>query len=278
MLDPTTRLPASGIAGFCDVDAAADPGAYIAFLDAFQRNLAPMIDTGIDLLRLREGGSVFDLGCGHGAVFDRLAAKVGAAGRITGLDASRALLAEARRRCQARALRVELHEGDAHRLPFDDAAFDAARADRLLIFLHDPAAALAELVRVTRRGGRIVVTEADLGSAVVDAPDAGLTQLLLATAAEAVPNGWIGRRLRRLFAECGLIDVEMRMFNAPSTSFAEWVRRMGVAPAARRAVELGRTSALAVDTWLAELEARDRAGHFFASSSFFMAAGTRPKV
>jgi SAM-dependent methyltransferase len=275
MLDPTTRLPASGIAGFSDVDAAADPGAYIAFLDAFQRNLAPMIDAGIELLCLREGGSVLDLGCGHGAVFDRLAAKVGAAGHITGLDASRALLAEARRRCEARALHAALHEGDAHRLPFDDVAFDAARADRLLIFLRDPAAALAELARVTRYGGRIVVTEADLGSAVVDAPDADLTQVLLATAAEAVPNGWIGRRLRRLFVECGLADVEVRMFNAPSTSFAEWVRRIGIAPAARRAIELGRTSASAVDAWTAELEARDRAGHFFASSTFFTVSGTR---
>ena len=74
MLDPRTPLPPSGIAGFADVDAAADPAAYIAFLDAFQRGLAPMIGSGIDLLRLQPGAAVLDVGCGHGAVFELLAA------------------------------------------------------------------------------------------------------------------------------------------------------------------------------------------------------------
>lgn len=276
MLDPNTPLPPSGIAGFADVDATADPAAYVAFLDAFQRGLAPMIAAGIDLLQLEPGASVLDVGCGHGAVFDLLAARVGAAGHITGLDASHALLDEARQRCEKISLGVELHQGDAHRLPFNDAAFDATRADRVLIFLHDPGAALVEMARVTRPGGRVVVTEADLGSAVVDAPDLELTRVLLATAAEAVPGGWIGRRLRGLFVDAGLVDVEVHMFGAPSTNFGEWVRRMGLAPAVQRAVALGRAPAAAARAWLEEVEARDRAGRFFAASTFFMASATRP--
>jgi len=276
MLDPSTPLPPSGIAGFADVDATADPLAYVAFLDAFQRGLAPMIEAGIDLLRLEPGASVLDVGCGHGAVFELLAARIGTAGRIIGLDSSRTLLDEARRRCEGRWPGAELHAGDAHRLPFGDAAFDATRADRVLIFLHDPGAALVEMARVTRPGGRIVVTEADLGSAIVDAPDPELTRTLLATAAEAVPGAWIGRRLRGLFVGAGLVDVELRMFGAPSTSFGEWVRRMGLAPAVQRAAELGRVPAAAARVWLDELEARDRAGRFFAASTFFMASATRP--
>jgi ubiquinone/menaquinone biosynthesis C-methylase UbiE len=72
-------------------------------------------------------------------VFERLAAQIGAAGRITGLDSSRTLFEEARRRRDHRSLVAELHEGDARRLPFDDAAFDATRSHRVLIFLQDHA-------------------------------------------------------------------------------------------------------------------------------------------
>lgn len=276
MLDPRTPLPPSGLAGFGDVDAAGDPAAYIAFLDGFQRSLAAMIDTGIDALRIPAGGSVLDVGCGHGAAFERLAAKTGPTGRIAGLDASRTLLDEARRRCSRMAMQVELHAGDAHRLPFADEIFDAARADRVLIFLRDPAAALDELVRVTRRGGRVVVTEADLGSAVVDAPDVEVTRAVLAAAGDALPHGWIGRRLRGLFVERGLVDLEVRMFGVQSTHLGEWSRRVGIEAAARRAVCLGRTSAGAVETWMAGLQERDRAGRFFAAGSFFMASATLP--
>jgi SAM-dependent methyltransferase len=148
----------------------------------------------------------------------------------------------------------------------------------VLIFLHDPAAALAEMVRVMRPGGHIVVTEADLGSAVVDAPNVELTRTLLATAAEAVPGGWIGRRLKWLLAETGLRDTDVRIFNAPTTNLGEWTRRMGIDPAAARALALGRADARAVEAWRSELQARDAAGRFFAVSSFFMVFATRPHV
>ncbi|HET9978678.1 MAG TPA: hypothetical protein VFQ20_14665, partial [Burkholderiaceae bacterium] len=82
--------------------------------------------------------------------------------------------------------------------------------------------------------------------------------------------------LKRLFAEAGLHGIELRIFNAPSTDLGEWTRRMGIDPAVERALALGRADAGAVDAWRSELRARDAAGRFFASSSFFMAAATRP--
>ncbi len=129
---------------------------------------------------------------------------------------------------------------------------------------------------MTRRGGRVVVTEADLGSAVVDAPDVEVTRAVLAAAGDALPHGWIGRRLRGLFVERGLVDLEVRMFGVQSTHLGEWSRRVGIEAAARRAVCLGRTSAGAVETWMAGLQERDRAGRFFAAGSFFMASATLP--
>jgi ubiquinone/menaquinone biosynthesis C-methylase UbiE len=268
-------LPPRGLTGFRDVDSAEDPSAYVAFLDGFAQSFAEMIGTGIDALRLAPGASVFDLGCGHGAAFPPIASRVGASGRIVGLDASRALIAEAHRRFDGTLPRVELHCGDAHALPLPDAAFEAARADRVLIFLRDPRAALAELVRVTKPGGRIVVTEGDLGTSAVDVGDVETTRAILAAAADEMPNGWIGRQVRAMFVDAGLDEVDVRLFTVQGTSFAEWRGRMGMERAVRRAVDRNGVSASAADAWLAELGAREAAGRFFATSMFFMASGTR---
>jgi demethylmenaquinone methyltransferase/2-methoxy-6-polyprenyl-1,4-benzoquinol methylase len=66
------------------------------------------------------------------------------------------MLGEARRRLGDR---VELHEGRAESLPFDDSSFDALTFTYLLRYVDDPAATLAELARVVRPGGRIAMLE-----------------------------------------------------------------------------------------------------------------------
>lgn len=268
-------LPPRGLIGFREVDAVDDPSAYVAFLDGFARSFHEMIETGIDLLRLSPDGTVLDLGCGHGAAFPKLAARIGAAGRIVGLDASRALIAEAHRRYDGSASPIELHAGDAHALPFHDSRFEAARADRVFLFLRDPQAAFDELVRVTKPGGRLVISESDRGTMTVDASDVGTTRALLDELTDEVPNGWIGRRLRAMFVDRGLDDVEVRLFTLQSTSFAEWNSRMGIERAVQRAIDLKRVSEAAAAGWLAELVERDARGRFFATVTFFMVSGTK---
>jgi ubiquinone/menaquinone biosynthesis C-methylase UbiE len=266
-------LPEHGLLAFRDIDALDDPGAYIAFLDAFAGSFSRMIDTGIELCRLRPGNAILDMGCGHGAAFEKLAAIVGAGGRIAGLDRSRALLAEAQRRISAIQCPIELQAGDAHELPFADAAFDAARADRVLTFVRDAHAALDELVRVTRVGGRIVVCDADFDTATVDASDVQTTRTVLAARTDEASNGWMGRQLRAMFVDRGLREVEVRLFTLQSTSFAEW-RSLGIESAVRRAIDAGQLSQPAASAWLAELAERDACGRFFATGMFFQVAGT----
>lgn len=92
---------------------------------------------------------ILDAGCGTG----RLAAALASAGaRVVGLDADEGMLAVARRR-----VRGPLVAGDVTRLPFRDGAFDLAVAVTVLEFVADPDRAFAELVRVLRPGGRVVV-------------------------------------------------------------------------------------------------------------------------
>jgi ubiquinone/menaquinone biosynthesis C-methylase UbiE len=276
MLFDTRQQPQTfKLANFRNVDASGDAKAYADYLDRFAAASQEMIDAGIELLRLRQGATVLDVGCGQGAVIPALAARVVPNGRVVGIDLSRDLVAEARRRFCGGGLPVEVRVGDAQALDFAAASFDAARADRVLLFVSDPRAAVLELARVTRPGGRVVVTESDLGATVVDSSDVETTREVLASVAGTFPSAWIGRQLRALFIEAGLADVDVRCFSVMSTNLAEWSRRLGIAEVMSHSVASGRIRAERAEAWLSDLRDRDAAGRFLACSTFFMVAGAK---
>ena len=113
--------------------------------------------TAVAQLGLRPGGSVLDVCTGTGLTLPYLAAAVGRDGRVVGLDRSSAMLAGAADRAPAPPL--ELVEGDATRLPFADAAFDAAISTYGLTAVADVDAVLDEMMRVVRPGGRLAVAD-----------------------------------------------------------------------------------------------------------------------
>ena len=95
-----------------------------------------------------------DVACGTGVVA-REAVRRGA--DVTGLDCNPGMLAVATRLAPA----VDWHEGRAEALPFDDARFDAVTCQFGLMFFEDRVKALAEMARVTRPGGALVVATWD---------------------------------------------------------------------------------------------------------------------
>lgn len=181
-----------------------------------QQSVHPFIrevgDRSMEALDLRAGQHVLDVGCGTGVFLPAVAAKVGSGGRVVGLDHSGAFLREARTRIADEGLEavVSLVSGDAHRLPFDDDAFDAAHTERVLMHLEDPDAAIRELRRVVRPGGRLVCAEIHARGAAVDHPDHEMIERL-SRAASQMRNPWMGLELRRRFVSAGLEDVRVRV-------------------------------------------------------------------
>lgn len=108
-----------------------------------------------DLLgRLPAGARLLEVGAGTGANFEFYPrGAVGAASEL-----SREMLARARGRA-GRPAGVRLVQAAAERLPFDDAAFDAALAALLFCSVESPAAVFAELRRVVRPGGTVALLE-----------------------------------------------------------------------------------------------------------------------
>ena len=129
--------------------------------------LAAQVPAGDGTSALR-GVRVVDLGCGPGVSTFELARRSPTA-TIVGLDVARRMLGQARRR-QVRAggaSRISWVRGDVARLPFATGSFDAATGHSFLYLLPDHVAALAEMRRVLRAGGRLVLMEPNSRAATV---------------------------------------------------------------------------------------------------------------
>jgi ubiquinone/menaquinone biosynthesis C-methylase UbiE len=77
--------------------------------------------------------------------------------RVTGVDIAQGLLQAARQLADEEGLSIDWQLGDAEKLPFEDASFDAAVSTFGIMFAGNQEAAIAELARVVRPGGRIAI-------------------------------------------------------------------------------------------------------------------------
>jgi ubiquinone/menaquinone biosynthesis C-methylase UbiE len=151
-----------------------------------------MRDAAIARARLTPGAVVADVGTGTGFVVEGLAPLVG---RVYAFDESPEMVAVARRRLAAYD-NVEIRQASGDRLPLSDGSLDAVFGNMVLHHTPDPAAAIAELVRVLRPGGRLVLTD-------LDAHDQAWMQ-------EAMADRWLGFErddVRAWYTAAGLADV-----------------------------------------------------------------------
>ena len=109
-----------------------------------------------EALAISSGQSILDLGCGGGHLVREIALAVGDTGRVVGLDASPDQLESAGALCSGLSA-VELLEGDATDLPFDDGSFDSLASIQMLEYVPDADAAIAEARRVLKFGGKAVL-------------------------------------------------------------------------------------------------------------------------
>ena len=110
-------------------------------------------------LNISPGDRVLDVGCGTGNDVRMLASLVGPTGWVTGIDLSKTMIV-AHERSRASSLPVSFALGDARSLDFPDNPFDACRCETVLMHLDgSPARAIAEMARVTRSRGRVVVAD-----------------------------------------------------------------------------------------------------------------------
>jgi ubiquinone/menaquinone biosynthesis C-methylase UbiE len=262
---------------FTDIDHSSDPAALVQVLDAVSALdfIRAYKQRTFELLAVEPGASVLDLGCGTGEDAQELARLAGPNGRVVGVDRSEMVIAQARERVPSTSLPVEFQVADAYDLPFPDATFDRCRADRVFHHLEHPHRAFAELVRVARPHGRVLLLDPDFETAIVDAPDRALTRRLLNFFCDGYQDGWMGRRLPGLFREAGLTEVTVEPVTVLLTDLAQANAVLALEETVSRAAEAGAVSESAGTAWIDGLRAASETGRFFAAVSGFIVAGSK---
>jgi ubiquinone/menaquinone biosynthesis C-methylase UbiE len=229
----------------------------------------------LDTLAIRPGESVFEVGCGSGVIMRELARRTGGANRLIGRDVNAYLLREARALARRAGLldHIDFGEGRGEALPLPDGAVDVAFSST--VFEEgDAERMLAEIVRVTRPGGRIgiVVRATDMPfwvnlpldptlKAKVDAPNA--------IGGGVAPKGVADASLYRRLSALGLTGLKC------------FPQLVSVVPGSER-IERYQQQILAALTpaeaaaWHQAVAAAERDGTFFIAQPYHCAVATKP--
>jgi SAM-dependent methyltransferase len=120
--------------------------------------MAPDSEAMLDLIGVVEGWHCLDVGCGPGGITPLMSARVGAGGRVVGLDRDEHFLAHARANASAN---VEFHRGDAYQSDLPAAGFDLVHMRFVASTAGDPERLITEAMRLAKPGGTVALQEPD---------------------------------------------------------------------------------------------------------------------
>jgi arsenite methyltransferase len=221
-------------------------------------------------LRLAAGEHVLDIGSGPGLLAYDMAAGVGPSGRACGIDMSPSMVAISAKRCAEQPW-AEFRTADASLLPYPDNSFDAAVSAQVYEFLPDIPAALAELHRVLRPGGRAVILDTDYGSLVLHTEHPARMARVLSAWDQHFAHANLPRTLSRQLRDAGFSLRErmaIPMFNPEfeDNTYAKGMLEM----MASFAVGRNGVSQSEADAWFAEFASLNKEDAFFFSLNRYM--------
>lgn len=253
--------------GYVDPEYLRVAGEYLGQLK--QRTYASM--------QIETGHHVLDVGCGPGSDTISLAQLVGATGHVSGVDYDAAMVAEAERRAEQAGVSgwTQHHQADATALPFESGYFDSCRSERLFQHLLEPSRALAEMSRVTKSAGRVVVLDADWGSCGIDTSEVDIERRLMRFHTEMCHNGYAGRQLVRLFKEQGLTDSTFEVFAIPVTDYPLARQMWNFDRMEQEALAAKVITEAELQRWQASLAQAAADGMFFGYACLVLVAGRK---
>jgi ubiquinone/menaquinone biosynthesis C-methylase UbiE len=249
----------------------ASPAYFIDFLDFLDKreDIRKIRAAAAKHLNLSAGQKVLDLGCGIGGATFPVAEITGPAGLAAGVDISSAMVEAAKSRSAGRP-GVEFRVGEACAIPYPDGFFDAGRCERVFLYVPDRLAAIQEMRRVLKPGGRVALLDVDVDATGIYSNKRELTRKMTSVVAATVPNPNSARDLPALARKAGLKDLRVELFGI-QTPYEFFLKVM--ASSLKNAIEQGTASASEVEEFLEEQASLEAAGDFFQAWSYVLVSG-----
>lgn len=224
----------------------------------------------MEALAPRNGERVLDIGSGPGFVLRDIAEAVGPSGRAVGVDPTGAMNELARARC-AGLVNVEIKEGDANSVPAGAGEYDAAVSTQVYEYVTDIEAALSELNRVLKPGGRAVILDTDWDSLVWSARDEERARRILKAWDAHLANPHLPKSLSAQLRAAGF-EIERRdvfTFLNPEYDLERYSCRMLniIVPFVIRYGDIPKEE---VKAWARELEELGAEGKYFFSLNRYL--------
>lgn len=253
-----------------DEKAAVAVERLYSFADVVRRRMLVS-----QALAAAPGEHLLDVGCGPGFYVAELAETVGESGRVTGVDSSKVMLAAAARRAEGLA-NAELLVGDATHLPVPDGSFDAAFSVQVFEYIDDTNAALSEMYRVLRPGGRIVVWDIDWSTVSWYSADVVRMANVLKAWESHFAHPRLPQRLGAEMSHAGFVNVQVEGHafvhtEAGTDTYGEAILAMVGDFVAGRGVSVEEEA-----SWRAELKALSDANEYLFSLTHLCFSASRP--
>jgi len=162
----------------------------------------------LNLLNLKAGEYVVDVGSGNGALVRDMLELVGNNGHACGVDNSEIMTGLAKKICPE----ATFLKGDATNLPVEDATYDVLTTSQLLCFVEDVPGALREFCRILKPGGRMLILDTDWGSLVWNSCNQVFMDRVMKMYTTPYTNPCLPRSLSKQITEAGFKSLERQSF------------------------------------------------------------------
>ena len=189
-------------------------------LEAQGRVYSGLLEKEIDFLGLKPGMRVLDAGCGTGVVTRRIAVKI-SPGEVYGVDMDPLFIEEAKKLAvKEKASNIKYDLGNINDLEFGDDVFDLSYSRLVLMHVKDPVKTVAEMGRVTKKGGIIAISDQDDGGIIVYPELPKMMRMFSKYGSLAKMRGedrFIGRKLFSIMEQADLSPIKVIPFPMYST-------------------------------------------------------------